>query len=107
MPTDGYQTFLHGQLVNVYGCTDCKVLAGDLPTADGDKPVILAAAMVHGQPLGEATGVSGRYAKIRACERALETIDGMLVAEFRAKYHCDCAASGTKDTSDLDIGTAI
>lgn len=101
------KTFLHTQLVNVYGCMDCKVLAGDIPEGDGDKPMILAAAMVHGQSLGEAVGTSGRYAKVRACERALEAIDGMSVADFRAKYHCDCAPAAPKNVKEVDIGTAI
>lgn len=93
--------------MNVYRCTDCKVLAGDIPAADGDKPMILAAVMVHGQPLGEAVGTSGRYAKIRACEGALEAIDGMLVSDFRTKYNCNCAAAESKNVKDMDIGTAI
>lgn len=94
--------------MNVYGCIDCKVLSGDIPSADDDgKPMILAAAMVHGQPLGEAIGTSGRYAKIRACHKALEAIDGMSVADFRVKYHCNCQASESKDLKDMDIGTAI
>lgn len=93
--------------MNVYGCTDCKVLAGDIPEADGDKPMILAAAMVHGQALGEAVGSSGRYAKVRACERALEAIDGMQVTDFRAKYHCNCASFASRHAKDVDIGTAI
>lgn len=101
------KTFLHNQLVNVYGCTDCKVLAGDIPEADSDKSMILAAAMVHGHSLGEAVGTSGRYAKVRACERALEAIDGMSVAAFRSKYHCNCAPGASKEVKEADIGTAI
>lgn len=94
-------------MTSVYGCTNYCVKSGEIPAIDGDKPAVFAAVLVHSQSIAEAVASSSRYAKIRASERALEAIGGMLVTEFRLKYHCDCAALELENVKELDIGTAV
>ncbi|KAJ5101747.1 hypothetical protein NUU61_003969 [Penicillium alfredii] len=96
-------TYLHSRLTNLYGCTNFCVKSGEIPTADGEPVSVLAAVMVHGESIAQAVASSSRYAKVKASEKALWVIDGLLRLEFRAKYHCDC-----KETEeDLEIGTAV
>jgi endoribonuclease Dicer len=94
-------------LTNVYGCTNYCLKSGEIPEIDGVKPEILAAVIVHGQSVADAVGTSGRYAKVRASERALAAIQGMLVSDFRLKYHCDCGPVDGNVLAEMDIGTAV
>ncbi|KAJ5127830.1 dicer-like protein 1 [Penicillium atrosanguineum] len=100
-------THLHSQLTNVYGCTNYCLKSGEIPEIDGDKSKILAAVMVHGHSIGNAVGTSGRYAKVRASERALVAVQGMLRSDFRLKYNCDCGPVDMKDLEEMEIGTAV
>jgi endoribonuclease Dicer len=80
--------------------------AGELPTIDGAPATVLAAVIVHGNVISEARSSSSRYAKIKASEKALAVLDGLLPSEFCQKYRCDCKE--TKNSSSVvEIGTAI
>lgn len=95
-------------MTEIYGCTNYCVKAGELPSADGDKPRILAAVMIHGESIAEDIGTSTRYAKVRASEKALELIGGMLPTDFRLRFRCDCRpSSDDQGVKTGDIGTAI
>ncbi|KAH3204436.1 Dicer-like protein 1 [Aspergillus fumigatus] len=99
-------TFLHKKLTNEYGCTNYCLKAGELPTIDGAPATVLAAVIVHGNVISEARSSSSRYAKIKASEKALAVLDGLLPSEFCQKYRCDCKE--TKNSSSVvEIGTAI
>ncbi|KAJ5893547.1 dicer-like protein 1 [Penicillium taxi] len=104
-------TYLYRQLTDLYGCTNYCLKSGELPTIDGEQPVILAAVMIHGISVAQCTGTSSRYAKVRASEKALSAIGGMLLSEFCKKFHCDCREKDDKENFDdrheLDKGTAI
>lgn len=63
--------------------------------------------MVHGHSVAHAEGMSGRYAKIRASERALVAIQGLLRSDYRLKYSCDCTPVGVKGLEEMEIGTAV
>ncbi|EPS32555.1 hypothetical protein PDE_07515 [Penicillium oxalicum 114-2] len=86
-------TFLFHQVTTVYRCRDICLKIGKIPETDADHPRILAVVLIHGQCAGEAVGTSSRYAKVRASERASETISTLLPADFRAKYSCDCEST--------------
>jgi endoribonuclease Dicer len=101
------QTYLYNQLTNVYGCGEYCLKSGKLPVVDNEQPTILAAVMIHGICVADSIGTSSRYAKVRASERALEAISGMLRDDFRNKYGCDCRASDVENVKDADTGTAI
>ncbi|CAI7627375.1 unnamed protein product [Penicillium pancosmium] len=101
-------TYFFNQMTEIYGCTNYCVKAGELPGADGDKLRILAAVMIHGESIAEDIGTSTRYAKVRASEKALEVIGGMLPTDFRLRFRCDCRpSSDDQGVKTGDIGTAI
>ncbi|KAF7176654.1 hypothetical protein CNMCM7691_003306 [Aspergillus felis] len=99
-------TFLHNKLTNEYGCTNYCLKAGELPTIDGAPAGVLAAVIVHGNVISEARWSSSRHAKVKASEKALTVLDGLLPFEFRQKYHCDCQEI-KNSSSATEIGTAI
>ena len=74
---------------------------------DNEQPTVLAAVIIHGICVADSTGTSSRYAKVRASERALDAISGMLWGDFRLKYGCDCRASDVENMKGTDTGTAI
>ncbi|KAJ5690285.1 hypothetical protein N7462_004677 [Penicillium macrosclerotiorum] len=99
-------TFLHQRMTNFYGCMSYCLKSGEVPVVDSEPPRIFAAVMVHGIPVGEATGTSSRYAKVRASERALEVLEELPKSEFQLKYCCDCRSVEQKE-KDTEIGTAV
>ncbi|KAL4937415.1 hypothetical protein BDV06DRAFT_226972 [Aspergillus oleicola] len=98
-------TFLHNRLTNEYGCTDYCLKAGEIPSVDGDPPRVLAAVMIHDTVIAEGFASSGRYAKIKASEKALEVLASIEQAEFRAKFECKCRE--VEKPPETDPGTAI
>lgn len=64
---------------------------------------MLAAVMVHGQPIGEAYGTSSRYAKVRASENAIEALKMLLPIDFRLKFACDCHSTDTNAENQIEI----
>lgn len=99
--------YLHNRLTNEYGCTNYCLKAGEFPGVDGTPASVLAAVIVHDVVIGEGMASSGRYAKVKASEKALALLEDISPAEFREKYHCDCRE--VKDAQDNmpDVGTAI
>ena len=51
---------------------------------------ILAAVIIHGQVVADGVASSARYAKIKACEKALNELEGLPPFKFRNNYGCDC-----------------
>ncbi|KAI3054082.1 hypothetical protein CBS147352_4030 [Aspergillus niger] len=98
-------TFLHNRLTNEFGCVNYCLKAGEMPSIDGAPAGVLAAVIVHDVVIAEGTATSGRYAKVKASEKALAVLDEISSAEFQRKFRCDCRESG--DPARLDIGTAI
>ncbi|GAA83316.1 hypothetical protein AKAW_01431 [Aspergillus luchuensis IFO 4308] len=98
-------TFLHNRLTNEFGCMNYCLKAGEMPSIDGAPAGVLAAVIVHDVVIAEGTASSGRYAKVKASERALAVLDELSSAAFQRKYRCDCRESG--DLARPDIGTAI
>lgn len=66
---------------------------------------VLAAVIVHDSVIADGTASSGRYAKVKASEKALAVLEGLPAFEFRQKYHCNCR--GAEESTEADIGTAI
>ncbi|KAL2783565.1 hypothetical protein BJX66DRAFT_349313 [Aspergillus keveii] len=98
-------TFLHNRLANEFGCTDYCLKAGEIPAVDGELPRVLAAVMIHDTVIAEGLASSGRYAKIKASEKALAILGDIGQAEFRDKFNCNCREK--EDTQEIDPGTAI
>ncbi|KAL2853696.1 hypothetical protein BJX68DRAFT_274791 [Aspergillus pseudodeflectus] len=98
-------TFLHNRLANEFGCTDYCLKAGEIPAVDGELPRVLAAVMIHDSVIAEGLASSGRYAKIKASEKALAILGDIGQAEFQDKFNCNCREK--EDTQEIDPGTAI
>jgi endoribonuclease Dicer len=105
---DGYAnnhpcTRLHTLLDQTYGCQQYRTLASPvmLPGALQVKGVHVA-VMIHKEIVAHDKGESGRYARVRVAKLALEKLDGLGIAEFRARFKCGCS-----DGAQVDGGDAV
>ncbi|KAL4821319.1 hypothetical protein BDW67DRAFT_172141 [Aspergillus spinulosporus] len=97
--------FLQNRLTGEYGCTDYCLKAGEIPAVDDETPRVLAAVMIHDTVVAEAIASSGRTAKIKASEKAVDMLKILRQGEFREKFKCNCPDADTPPEADL--GTAI
>jgi endoribonuclease Dicer len=104
---DCRQTFLHTMLSTNFGCRNYCVKAGEIPNADDAPTVVLAAVLIHDTVVARETGSSGRYAKVRASEAALEVLKGLTVIAFRESYACDCQTEKQPEMPEDEVGTAM
>ncbi|KAL3472099.1 hypothetical protein BJX99DRAFT_266234 [Aspergillus californicus] len=98
-------TFLHNRLANEYGCTDYCLKAGEIPAVDGEPPRVLAAVLIHDTVIAEGMASSGRYAKIKASEKALDELESVGLTEFRERFKCNCREAD--ESQVMNLGTAI
>lgn len=61
-----------------------------MPDEKGITGEILAAVIVHNEAIAQGVSSSSRYAKVKASEKALGVLDGVLPWEFREKFGCNC-----------------
>jgi endoribonuclease Dicer len=106
---DGYAnnhpcTRLHTLLDQTYGCQQYRTLASPvmLPGALQVKGVHVA-VMIHKEIVAHDKGESGRYARVRVAKLALEKLDGLGIAEFRARFKCGCSDGAQVDGSDAVV----
>lgn len=85
-------------------------LPSPLPASAGIPAPIVAVVMIHDEIVADASASSGKNAKVKASEKALRLLDGLVPFEFRRRFGCSCesvlddeAGLGVK----LEIGTAI
>ena len=104
---DRRQTFLHTMLATNFGCRNYCVKAGEIPNADDAPTIVLAAVLIHDTVVARDTGSSGRYAKVRASEAALEVLKGLTVLAFRERYSCDCQTEKQPELQEDEVGTAM
>ncbi|KAK2766940.1 Dicer-like protein 1 [Arachnomyces sp. PD_36] len=83
-------TFLHNRLAIDFGCTNYCLKAGEVPSVDGAPPRVLAAVILHDEVIAKGMASSGRTAKVKASQKALDVLDDLEVYEFRKQYGCDC-----------------
>lgn len=84
-------THLHNLLQTAYGCQDYRLMAQNLPSIDGmERQDVVAAVMIHDEIVTHDKGKSGRYAKLRVANKALEVLDGLAPYEFRGRFGCNC-----------------
>lgn len=91
-------------------------MANELPSISPisvlTEPRIVAAVMIHDVIVADATASSGKNAKVKASEKAVKLLDGLLPFEFRQIYKCDCdstdsAADTGNSGPDAQAGSAI
>ena len=103
MTLDAYENFASNhpttrlsRLLSVnFGCTDWRLGALETETCiPGKGKAIAAMVMIHNKVVFHSLGQSGRYARVRASQAALEVLDGLPPYEFRSKYGCGCVNEG-------------
>jgi endoribonuclease Dicer len=101
-------THLHTILTTNYGCQNYALMAEEMPMeSPGFKSKIIAGVIVHQIVLCHSVADSGRYAKMRVCEKALGELEGLAPFEFRAKFDCDCVPPREGEATELaDFATA-
>jgi endoribonuclease Dicer len=78
-----------------FGCSEWRMGALETETLiPGKGKAVAAMVMIHGEVRFHSLGQSGRYARVRASNRALEALDGLPPYEYRRKYGCDCVEEG-------------
>ena len=107
-------TLLSSLLSKDFHCHEFSIRSQELPSAvQGDTPQIAAGVMIHLQVVASDLSTSSVYGKIRASVKALEILKQMTLAEFKAKFKCDCkvvAGKGNQRETQVlhaDVGTAI
>lgn len=75
------------------GCCDWRMGALETETCiPGKGKAVAAMIVIHNKVVFHSLGKNGRDARIRASQKALEKLDGLLPYEFRSRYGCDCVA---------------
>ncbi|KAF3043096.1 Dicer-like protein 1 [Didymella keratinophila] len=92
MTLDAYENFASNhpttrlsRLLSInFGCTDWRLGALETETCiPGKGKAIAAMVMIHNKVVFHSLGQSGRYARVRASQAALEVLDGLPPYEFR------------------------
>jgi endoribonuclease Dicer len=87
-------THLHNMLQTTFGCGDYRLMAREVPAVDGvESADVIAVVMIHDRIMASSVGKSGRYARLRVANQALEKLDGLAPMDFRATYGCGCKVS--------------
>jgi endoribonuclease Dicer len=87
-------THLYTLLQTGYGCQDYRLMAKEMPPVDStelENKDIVAVVVVHNTIVSCSRGKSGRYARLRVAQQALEKMEGLTPIEFRAKFGCGCS----------------
>lgn len=103
------QTYLHNLLTLRFGCTNYRLMANELPSLDGSPPRNVAVVMIHDEIVADGEASSGKNAKVKASQAALEQLGNIAPFEFRMQYRCNCHETEAKD-KDIPgeaVGTAI
>jgi endoribonuclease Dicer len=100
-------TFLTKFLQINMGCSEWTIIPKEIKTIDGSKPSVVAVVIVHGKVVADAQAESSRYAKVAAAKKAMNTLSGLPLAEFREKYSCGCRFEDSGSKEGGLHGTAI
>lgn len=73
------------------GCGSWRMGAAEVETCiPGKAKQVAAMVVVHDKVVFHALGQSGRYARVRASQKALEALEGLPPFEFRRRFGCGC-----------------
>ncbi|KAF2188185.1 hypothetical protein K469DRAFT_660734 [Zopfia rhizophila CBS 207.26] len=98
-----YDTFAHNhpttrltKLLSInFGCREWRIATRTCESGiPGARPTVLAMVQIHWKVTFDGSAVSGRYARIKASNHALEKLEGLPQFEFRKLYGCDCEDEG-------------
>ena len=100
-------THLHNLLQTAFGCQDYRLMAKEMPLADGidlERKDVVAVVMVHNEIIAWTKGKSGKYARTRVASQAIDVIQGLAPFEFRSKFGCTCHLKGDGSTNGDGVG---
>ncbi|KAF1965214.1 endoribonuclease dcr-1 [Bimuria novae-zelandiae CBS 107.79] len=84
-------TRLKRRLEDELGCKQHRIATHTTVKAlPGDKDRVVAMLMIHDRVHFHGVAVSGRYAKKKVADIALEAMDGLPEYEYKKRYGCDC-----------------
>jgi endoribonuclease Dicer len=99
-------SYIHKKLTREYGCCNFQMKSSEPQEGMLDSNV-LAGILIHGNCIASSSGQSRRYAMVRASQQAIELLDGMLRAEFRKRFGCDCEKGAEMEQAEAAAGLAI
>lgn len=90
-------------------------MANEIPAFDGGLPRNVAVLMIHDKIVADGEANSGKNAKVKASQMALEDLRGIAAYEFRTRYGCDCTSKRIREGEGAaengariaEVGTAI
>ena len=103
MTLDSYESFASNHpitrltrlLSNNFGCSNFRIGVRETGSViPGHSKSITAMIVIHDKVHFYSLGQSGRYARVRASQAALEKLDGLPPHDFRKQYRCDCVDEG-------------
>jgi endoribonuclease Dicer len=100
-------TELHNILTKQFKCREYRLIVSN-PRQHGPPSkknvVVTAGVVIHNGVITDATGASGRYAKVRASKDALALVRGMGREEFRKKFKCRCMEDDHGGVGEVPVG---
>lgn len=106
---DGYAnnhpcTRLHHLLDQTYGCRQYRFITKEVPMEGAfDSKGVAVGVMVHREVFAYDSGKSKRYATVRVAKLALEKLEGLGLADFRARFKCDCTDNTRANGDDTGV----
>lgn len=81
-----------------FGCRDWRMATHTTKSVLPGKDQVLAMIMIHNTVRFHGVAVSGRYARVKASQAALQHLDGLPEYEYRRNYGCDCGDEENHET---------
>lgn len=76
------------------------------PASAGISPPIVAVVMIHDEIIANASASSGKNAKVRASEKAVKLLEGLVPFEFRRRFGCRCEGV-LDDNAGIGVGVHV
>ncbi|KAI1657916.1 hypothetical protein F4813DRAFT_358400 [Daldinia decipiens] len=102
-------TFLANMLLLHFHCANWRLMVQEI-AIEGDplgQAQVLCGVMIHGQVREHAIAASGRYAKIAAAKKIMDTLREMDVDQYKDMYGCRCSPEEAEASDPLAEITAI
>ncbi|KAI8964352.1 hypothetical protein F5Y11DRAFT_316025 [Daldinia sp. FL1419] len=102
-------TFLSNMLHLHFRCANWRLLIQEMGIEDAPlgQVQVLCGVMIHGQVREHAVAASGRYAKIAAAKKIMDTLQDMSVEDYKKMYGCNCSPEEAEASDILEHVTAV
>ncbi|KAI1482012.1 hypothetical protein F4774DRAFT_430201 [Daldinia eschscholtzii] len=102
-------TFLANMLQLHFHCANWRLMIQEI-SAEGSplgQAQVLCGVMIHGEVREHAVAASGRYAKIAAAKKIMDTLVEISVEEYKEKYGCSCSPEEAEASDVQEHATAV